>query len=63
LRTVQTFDPTIFVDGYSGERHGLLPTPSQLQTATTVTDATYLLTTPPDPLQTVSSLPGVVGQG
>jgi rhamnogalacturonan endolyase len=63
LRTVQTFDPTIFVNGYSGERHGLLPTPSQLQTANTVTDATYLLTTPPEPLQTVSSLPGVVGQG
>jgi rhamnogalacturonan endolyase len=63
LRTVQTFDPTIFVNGYSGERHGLLPTPSQLQTAKTVTDATYLLTTPPDPLQTVSSIPGVVGQG
>jgi rhamnogalacturonan endolyase len=63
LRAVQTFDPTIFVNGYSGERHGLLPTPLQLQAAQTVADATYLLTTQPDPLQAVSSLPGVVGQG
>jgi rhamnogalacturonan endolyase len=63
LRSVQTFDPTIFVNGYSGERHGLLPTPSQLQAAKTVEDATYLLTTPPDPLPAVSSLPDVVGQG
>jgi rhamnogalacturonan endolyase len=62
LRTVQNLDPSIFVNGYNGERHGLLPAPAQLEVATTVQDATYLLTTPPEPLPTVSSLPGVIGQ-
>jgi rhamnogalacturonan endolyase len=62
LRTVQRFDETVLSNGYSGERHGLLPTGAQLAAATTVQNATYLLTTAPLSLPTVSSLPGVVGQ-
>jgi rhamnogalacturonan endolyase len=62
LRTVQRFDSSTLVNGYSGERHGLLPTNAQLAAATTVQNATYLLTTAPESLPTVPSLPGVVGQ-
>jgi rhamnogalacturonan endolyase len=62
LRTVQRFDESVLSNGYSGERHGQLPTEAQLNAATSVQNATYLLTTAPTALQTVSSLPGVVGQ-
>jgi rhamnogalacturonan endolyase len=62
LRTVQRFDETVLSNGYSGERHGALPTEAQLGAATTVQNATYLLTTAPTTLATVPSLPGVVGQ-
>jgi rhamnogalacturonan endolyase len=65
LRTVQRFDPSIVSNGYSGERHGQLPTAAQNATFTTSTqieDATYPLTVAPTSLSGVSSLPGVVGQ-
>jgi rhamnogalacturonan endolyase len=65
LRTVQRFDPAILSNGYSGERHGQLPTAAQNATFTTTTqiqDATYPLTVPPTSLAGVSSQPGVVGQ-
>jgi len=65
LRTVQRFDPTILSNGYSGERHGQLPTAAQnatFSTTTQIEDATYPLTVAPTSLPGVSSLPGVVGQ-
>jgi rhamnogalacturonan endolyase len=62
LRTVQRFDETVLPNGYSGERHGVLPTEAQISAAMTVQNATYLLTTNPTVLHTVSSLPGVLGQ-
>jgi rhamnogalacturonan endolyase len=65
LRTVQRFDPALLSDGYSGERHGALPTAAQNATFTASTqleDATYPLTVAPTALPGVSSLPGVVGQ-
>ncbi len=62
LRTVQRFDETVLSNGYSGERHGMLPTEAQLAAATTVQNATSLLTTAPTMLTTVPSLPGIVGQ-
>jgi rhamnogalacturonan endolyase len=62
LRTVQRFNEGTLSNGYVGERHGQLPTEAQLAAATTVQNATYLLTTAPTTLTTVSSLPGVTGQ-
>jgi rhamnogalacturonan endolyase len=65
LRTVQRFDPAILANGYSGERHGELPTAAQnasFTTANQIQDSTWPLTSAPTPLPGVSSLPGVVGQ-
>ncbi len=65
LRTVQRFDPSVLSNGYSGERHGQLPTAAQnatFSTTTQIEDATYPLTVAPTSLPGVSSLPGVVGQ-
>ena len=65
LRTVERFDPSIVSNGYSGERHGQLPTAAQnatFSTTTQIQDATYPLTVDPTSLSGVSSLPGVVGQ-
>jgi rhamnogalacturonan endolyase len=65
LRTVQVFDPTLLVNGYVGERHGELPTAAQNATFTTaneVQDSTWALTSAPQSLPGVSSLPSVVGQ-
>jgi rhamnogalacturonan endolyase len=60
LRSVQRFDEAVLSNGYSGERHGPLPRAAQL--GTEVQNAAYLLAGPPNPLPTVSSLPGVTGQ-
>jgi rhamnogalacturonan endolyase len=65
LRTVQRFDSAILANGYTGERHGALPTPAQNATfspSTQIQDATYPLTVAPTTLPGTSSLPGVVGQ-
>jgi rhamnogalacturonan endolyase len=62
LRTVQRFDEAVLSKGYSGERFGALPTEAQISAATTVQNATYLLTTAPTTLMTQPSLPGVTGQ-
>jgi rhamnogalacturonan endolyase len=65
LRTVQRFDPNVLSNGYSGERHGALPSQAQnatFSTTTQIEDATYPLTVAPTSLAGVSSLPGVVGQ-
>jgi rhamnogalacturonan endolyase len=65
LRTVQRFDPTILANGYTGERHGALPTQAQNATfsaSTQIQDTTYPLTVAPTMLPGTSSLPGVVGQ-
>ena len=65
LRTVQRFDPAILSNGYSGERHGALPTAAQNATfssTTQIEDATYPLTVAPTMLAGASSLAGVVGQ-
>jgi rhamnogalacturonan endolyase len=65
LRTVQRFDPNVLSNGYSGERHGALPTQAQnatFSTTTQIEDATYPLTVAPTSLAGASSLPGVVGQ-
>jgi rhamnogalacturonan endolyase len=65
LRTVQRFDPSVLSNGYSGERHGQLPTAAQNATfssTTQIEDATYPLTVAPTSLSGTSSLPGVVGQ-
>jgi rhamnogalacturonan endolyase len=65
LRTVQRFDPAILANGYSGERHGALPSAAQnaaFSASTQIQDATYPLTVAPTTLPGTSSLPGVVGQ-
>ncbi|MDP9035970.1 MAG: polysaccharide lyase family protein [Myxococcota bacterium] len=65
LRTVQHFDAKVLSNGYSGERHGALPTDAQFATfsaTTAVQDNVWPLTVPPTKLPGVSSLPGVVGQ-
>ncbi len=46
LRSVQSFDPTILVSGYNGERHGLLPSASMqasLTASSEFTDDTWEL--------------------
>ena len=58
-----SLDPSVFVQGYNGERHGLLPTPTQLSAATAIQDVTYLLATAPTTLTGVSSLVPGAGQG
>ncbi len=65
LRTVQHFDADVLSNGYSGERHGQLPTDAQFATfsaTTAVQDNVWPLTLPPTILPGVSSLPGLVGQ-
>jgi rhamnogalacturonan endolyase len=62
LGMMHSVDPSVFVSGYNGERNGLLPTPAQLRVATSVQDATYLLTTPPMTLTGSSSVSQAVGQ-
>ncbi|MFI5306824.1 MAG: polysaccharide lyase family protein [Polyangiales bacterium] len=65
LRTVQRFDPSILDHGYTGERHGALPTAAQNATfssSTQIEDATYPLTVAPMTLAGATSQPGVVGQ-
>ncbi len=65
LRTVQHFSADVLSNGYSGERHGQLPTNAQFATfspSTAVQDNVWPLTVAPTKLPGVSSLPGVVGQ-
>jgi rhamnogalacturonan endolyase len=65
LRTVQRFNPSLLSNGYSGERHGQLPTAAQNATfssSTEIQDATYPLTVAPTSLPGVPSLPGFTGQ-
>jgi rhamnogalacturonan endolyase len=65
LRTVQRFNAAILANGYSGERHGQLPTAAQDATFTTanqIQDSTWPLTSAPTTLPGVSSLPGITGQ-
>ncbi len=55
LRTVQRFDPNVLANGYNGERHGALPSPSQASTfssSSQIQDATY-------PLPGGATLPGM----
>ena len=65
LRTVQHFNADVLSNGYSGERHGQLPTDAQFATfsaTTAVQDNVWPLTVAPTKLPGVSSLSAVVGQ-